>query len=49
MITTELIEIALEFGLPTVEREDSIVVVGEENFIVFIKTEETQCQLIEIY
>lgn len=43
-----LIELAREYGLPCVEREGSITVVGEKQLLIF-NVEETQCQLIEIY
>lgn len=50
-----LIELAEEFGLPCIEQDEVLTVVGEKQLLVFnIIThfnilEETQCQLIEIY
>ncbi len=48
-----LIKLAEEFGLPCVEREDTITIIGVKQWLVFDKTiynlEEQQCQLKEIY
>jgi hypothetical protein len=49
MDITTLVELAREYGLPCVEREGSVTVVGEKQLLIFNIVEETQCQLIEIY
>lgn len=46
----QLKELAEEFGLPLIERCDTITIVGIEKLLIFNNiSEETQCQLIEIY
>lgn len=47
--TDQLIELAEEFGLPCIERENSITVIGLVQLINFTKLEDRQCQLTEIY
>lgn len=43
-----LIILAEEFGLPYVERELTLTLVGEQQLLIF-NLEENECQLIEIY
>jgi hypothetical protein len=45
---TTLIELAEEFGLPWIDRSNTVTVIGTEQLLVFKYLEETQCQLIEI-
>jgi hypothetical protein len=50
MEISKLLELAEEFGLPCVEREGEITIIGEKQFLVFNKSEVTQClHLKEIY
>lgn len=49
-------DLATDFGLPCIENATSLTVVGEKQWLVFSKqqhmfnkSEETKCQLIEIY
>jgi hypothetical protein len=46
----ELIKLAEEFGLPCVEREQEITIIGYEHLLIFSNDffnnmEETQCQI----
>ncbi len=42
-------ELAEQLGLPCIEAENCLTIVGEKQLIIFNKREEQQCQLIEIY
>ncbi len=45
-----LIQLAEEFGLPCIERETTLTIVGEQQLIIFNNIQgDNQCQLIEIY
>ncbi len=53
-----LIRLAEDFGLPCIEREDTITIMGEKQLLIFNKLnfvnmftnlEEQKCQLKEIY
>lgn len=44
-----LMELAEELGLPCIENNNSLTVVGEKQLLIFNKQEEHKCQLIEIY
>lgn len=44
-----LIELAEVFGIPLIRRGDIITLIGEKQLLIFTTTEETQCQLTEIY
>ena len=45
----DIIKLANEFGLPCIERKDSVTVVGFEKLVIFKISEDTKCQLTEIY
>lgn len=45
----ELIQLAQEFGLPCIERENSITVIGLVQFLEFNIEETKQCQLTQTY
>lgn len=44
-----IIQLAEEFGLPCIQRENMLTLVGEQSLIIFNNVEDTTCQLIEIY
>lgn len=45
----QLKELSRSFGLPYIEDKVSISIVGYEQLLIFHKSEDTQCRLIEIY
>lgn len=46
MNINDLKELAKEFGLPVIERDDNLTIIGEEEFIIFNLKENNQCQMI---